>query len=362
MWRGILAGYQDVQARKDAKTEREEAVRLRKEEREEDFTFRREESEANRQAQRDQYERELLERRRELAFQFGMEYGGSPRGGAAGDSGEDSIEHYAQVLKTSFGLSDEAIQEVAVAGTQGLSSLVDTLTSQRASFQEQGLEFPQSQVASIVDTMVITPSRQEPFDFTMIEEYVGEALDPLQREMLQRNQITPGSTYIPPATFVQPPEIKEINELEERALNDVTQRASIESRNLNSALNQIRAAEENTRDPERLARVQAAKNWVLGRQLQISEAQKSAEGGNPYGLVDLYGNEFFQRMFESQPRFEGAILSPVFEEIKPAAPKRANSMEELAILKQLGLVSEGDVWQVYNPQTQSFNEIQISGE
>lgn len=332
MWRGLLAGYQDVEAKRMAREQKEE---------------------------------ELLERRKALALNFAMQYGTAPGsssgGGAPGAPGGSSIEHQAQILKTRFGVSDDVIERVAGAGSSALTSVVDTLESQRLRFENDGLEFPADQVASIMDTLVLTPSSQDTFDFSQLESYIGQELDPIEREMIQRQQQRPSQLYTPEPAYMSPVEIKDINELEERAMNSVRQSATVEMGSLNSALNTINTAEENTSDPNRVARLEKAKQWILSRQTQVNEALSSAQGdqGNPFGLVNLYGNEFFQQMFEANPRLQNALLSPVFQTATTPQPKKVDSVETLGILRQLNIVQEGDLWQVYNPQTGSFEDVMI---
>ena len=335
MWRGILAGYQDVEAKRMAREAKEE---------------------------------ELLERRKALALEFAMKYGTVPGAssgsGAPGtSSGGGSIEHQARVLRERFGVSDEVIQEVAGSGPEALSSVIETLDAQRLRFENDGLEFPTEQVSNIMDTLVLTPSRQGSFDFSQLESYIGQELDPLEREMIQRNQQTAGSIFIPEPAYTSPVEIKDINELESRALDAVRQRGTIETGELNRALNQLNQAAENTSDANNLAAIQNAITWISDRQLRVNDALSSASGdqGNPFGLVNLYGNQFFQDMFQRNPRLQGALLSPIFQEAVSPQPKQVDSLPTLAVLKQLGLANEGEEWGVYNPQTQTY-DITVIGE
>lgn len=340
MWQGLLAGYQDVQKKKEV---------------------------------REAKEAELLEKRKALALQLAMKYGTGV--GAAGlpdavggtssrGAGGQSIQHFSQVLKKQYGVSDEAIMKVAgTAGASGLNQAFDILERQRAEYEKAGKELPKEVVSSIFDNAILTGPADSPLDFTQLEEYIGGALDPLEKELVSRSRQTGGQAYFPEPAYVAPPKLQDVELMEQRATRAVSQAGEIEVRNLNNALNQIQQAETNTTDPQKLAELEATKQWVINRQAQVSDALESAkgDGGNPFGLVQLYGNEFFQDMFQADPRMAGGVLSPVFSEVRSAAPKRVDSMTTLRNLARAGLLKVGDSVEILDPTTGEY-VTQIIGE
>lgn len=341
MWQGILAGYRSAEEKNEA---------------------------------REAKEAELLEKRKALALQLAMKYGTGV--GAAGlpdaiggttsqGAGGQSIQHFSQILKKQYGVSDEAIMRVAgTAGASGLNQAFDILERQRAQYEEAGKELPKEVVSSIFDNAILTGPADSPLDFTQLEEYIGGALDPLEKELVSRSRQTRGQAYFPEPAYVAPPRLQDVELMEQRATRAVAQAGEMEVRNLNNALNKIAQAERNTSNPQELKELGATKQWIINRQGQVKEALKSAEGegGNPYGLVQLYGNEFFQDMFKADPRLAGGVLSPVFTEIRAPELKRVGSDGELKILFNSGLAKPGEVWLVFNDATQSYEEVEIGLE
>jgi hypothetical protein len=341
MWQGLLAGYQDVEAKKAARAAKEE---------------------------------ELLEKRKGLALQLAMKYGtGVGGGGGLSDAvggapsqaaGGQSLQHYSQVLRQQYGVSEEAIMKVAgTAGASGLGQAFEILEKQRLQYEEAGKELPKDVVSGIFDNAILTGPEDSTLDFSQLEEYIGAALDPLEKELIFRGRQTGGQAYFPSPAYVAPPKLQDVELMEQRATRAVTQAGEIEVRNLNNALNRVQQAETNTRDPQELAELESTKQWIIGRQVQVKDALESAkgEGGNPYGLVQLYGNEFFQDMFEADPRMSGGVLSPVFSDLQPAAPKRVDSMSTLRNLARAGLIKVGDSVEILDPVTGEY-VTQIIGE
>lgn len=338
MWQGLLAGYQDVEAKRAA---------------------------------REAKEAELLENRKGLAMQLAMRYG--TRGLGAGTSGGEgaggtpsgqSIEHLSQVLKRQYGVSDDAISAVAgAAGAGGLNQALQILESTRDRFASLGREMPSDVVNNLFDSAVLTGPESDTLDFEKLEEYIGGALDPLERELLSASRPTGGEAYFPSIPVVEAPALSDVELLEKRGINDITQRASIEIRNLNNALNNIQRTEASETDPTRLADLANTKNWVIDRQSRVKDALDSAsgDGGNPFGLVNLYGNEFMRQMFEADPRFSQAVLSPVFQEASSATPKRVESINQLRDLARLGVISVGDTVEILDPTTGDY-VLQTIGE
>lgn len=341
MWQGLLAGYQDVEEKKAAREAKEE---------------------------------ELLEKRKGLAMQLAAKYGTRGFGGGAsgGSSGEGTsgspssqgIGHLSQVLKQQYGVSDDAISAVAgAAGAGGLTQALEILDKTRDRFAQLGRDMPTDVVNNLFESAVLTGPETETLDFAKLEEYIGGALDPLERELISASRPSGGQAYFPSIPVVETPPLGDVELLEKRGLNAITQRATIEIRSLNNALNNIQKTEELETDPTKLREIAETKNWIIDRQARVKDAldSGSGDGGNPFGLVSLYGNEFLQQMFEADPRFSTAVLSPVFQEATSAAPKRVDSLPQLRNLARLGVIRVGDTVEILDPSTGEY-VLQTIGE
>lgn len=341
MWQGLLAGYKDVEEKIAAREAKEE---------------------------------ELMEKRKALALKIaalrgnnsfsvgttGTTSGGSTGGGSTGGS----IEHSAQVLKSQFNLSDETITRVAgTAGAAGLNQALEILERTRKRYSDLGQEMPKDVVTNLFDSAVLTGAPEDDLDFGKLEEYIGGALDPLERELLTVSRASTGQAYFPEPSVLAPPPLGDVELLEKRGLNAITQRATIEIRSLNNALNNIQRTEESETDPTKIRELSETKNWIIERQAKVKDAldSGSGDGGNPFGLVNLYGNEFLQQMFEADPRFSGVVLSPVFQEATSAAPKRVDSLPQLRNLARLGVIRVGDTVEILDPSTGEY-VLQTIGE
>jgi hypothetical protein len=333
MWQGILAGLQDVDAKKAA---------------------------------REAKETELLEKRKGLALQLAAKYGtsglgsglpgavGGPAG--AGPSG-GSIDHFSQVLKSQYGVSDEAILRVArTAGASGLEQATSILEKQRLKFEGVGKELPSDIASNLFDSAVLTGPANAPLDFAKLEEYIGAELDPLEKELVSRSRTQSGQAYFPEPAFVEAPKLEDVDRLEQRATSAVTQQAEIELRNLNRTLNELNTSVNSETDPEKVTNIKNAQELINARQMQVQDALKSAEGegGNPSGLIRLYGNQFFQEVFKADPRFKDAVLSPIFRENISPAPRRIDSQFTLEMLVRNGVLKAGDTFEIYNKDTQQY--------
>jgi len=341
MWQGLLAGYKDV-----------------------------EEKSAAREAK----EQELLEKRKGLALKIaalrgtnsftGGTSGTTSEGSTGGGSTGGSIEHQAQVLKSQFGVSDDAIARVAgTAGATGLNQAFEILERTRQRFSDLGQPMPEDVVTNLFDSAVLTGAPEDDLDFGKLEEYIGGALDPLERELLTVSRSSTGQAYFPEPSVLEPPKVEDLDRIEQRAVSASRQKATIEIRNLNNALNNIQRTEASETDPNALAELAETKSWIIDRQARVQDAFKSAEGegGNPFGLVNLYGNEFLQQMLESDPRLSGGVLSPIFQETRSATPKRVDSLPQLRNLARLGVIGVGDTVEILDPATGEY-VLQTIGE
>jgi hypothetical protein len=341
MWQGLLAGYKDVEEKNAAREAKEE---------------------------------ELMEKRKALALKIaalrgtnsftGGTSGTTSEGSTGGGSTGGSIEHQAQVLKSQFNLSDETITRVAgTAGAAGLNQALEILERTRKRYSDLGQEMPKDVVTNLFDSAVLTGAPEDDLDFGKLEEYIGGALDPLERELLTLSRSSTGQAYFPEPSVLAPPKIEDLDRLERRAINAANQRATIEIQTINNALNNIRKTEESTTDPEALSELTQTKTWLISRQAQVKDALDSAagDGGNPTGLVNLYGNEFLQQIFEADPTLSNGVLSPIFQEARSATPKRVDSIPQLRNLARLGVISVGDTVEILDPATGEY-VLQTIGE
>lgn len=339
MWQGILAGYQSVEEKRMAREAKEE---------------------------------ELREKRKGLALELASKYGtrgfgGSSAPGVAASASVGAggnLEHFSQVLKTQFGVSDEAISRVAgTAGATGLNQAFDILENTRKRFADLGQTMPEDIVTNLFDSAVLTGAPEDDLDFTALEEYIGGALDSLEKELVRVSRTSTGQAYFPEPSVIEAPRIEDLDRLEQRAINASAQKARMEVSTLNNALNNIQKTESSETDPNTLSELAQTKNWIIDRQARVQDALKSAEGdgGNPFGLVNLYGNEFLQQMFEADPRLAGGVISPVFQEAQSASPKRVDSIPQLRNLARLGIISVGDKVEILDPTTGEY-VLQTIGE
>jgi hypothetical protein len=298
-----------------------------------------------------------------LASKYGTRGFGGAGATPAGVSGGE-IEHYSQVLKTQFNVSDEAISRVAgTAGAGGLTQAFEVLENTRKRFAELGRDMPADVVTNLFDSAVLTGAETDPIDFNALEDYIGGALDPLEKELVSASRRTTGQAYFAEPSVLAPPKIEDLDRLEKRAINAANQQATIEIQNINNALNNIRKTEESTTDPQALSDLTQTKTWLISRQAQVKDAIDSAagDGGNPTGLVNLYGNEFLQQIFEADPTMSGGVLSPIFQEARTATPKRVDSIPQLRNLARLGVISVGDTVEILDPATGEY-VLQTIGE
>lgn len=341
MWQGLLAGYKNIEEK---------------------------------QAAREAKEEELMEKRKALAlkiaalrgtnsFSVGTS-GTTSEGSTGGGSTGGSIEHSAQVLKSQFNLSDETITRVAgTAGAAGLNQALEILERTRKRYSDLGQEMPKDVVTNLFDSAVLTGAPEDDLDFGKLEDYIGGALDPLEMELLTLSRASTGQAYFPEPSVLPAPPLEDVNRLEQRAISDSRQKATGEIRNISLALNKVRTSEEQTTDPNALSELKATKAWLTERQMGVKEALESAagDGGNPTGLVNLYGNEFFQEMFKSYPMLSTAVLSSAFKDVQPAAPKRVVSSEDgvspvtlLENLVNLGAINPNEVSEITDSVTGDF--------
>jgi hypothetical protein len=90
--------------------------------------------------------------------------------------------------------------------------------------------------------------------------------------------------------------------------------------------------------------------------MQIDDALESAkgEGGNPSGLINLYGNQFFQEVFQSNPQLKNAPIRPIFKENLSPTPRRVESQLMLEVLVRNGVLKAGDTFEIYNKDTKQY--------
>ena len=342
MWQGLLAGYQDVEAKKMA---------------------------------REAKEGELLEKRKGLALQLAMKYGtsgvgatqrGEGGGQATGGRTEgENIEHFSRVLNTQFGVSEEVIGRVAgVSGAGGLNQAFDILERQRAKYAELGQEMPVNIVSDLFESAVMTPrGEREDIDFARLEEYIGEAFDPLERElvMASRPPQAPGQAYFPEPAVIPPPSVEDISRIEGRAIQMAQMEASRENRQLSTALNRVRQVLEDRSDPNAVAEAENIRDWIVERQTLVTEALSSNRGdnANPFGLIELYGQSFVQRQLEADPRLQRGVISPLFEGASEAMPKKVQSPQQLRSLARAGVISVGDVVELLDPETGEYRRLTV---
>jgi hypothetical protein len=344
MWQGIAAGYQDVEERRAAREAKEE---------------------------------ELREKRKGLALELASKYGTRGFGGAAGTTGGTpagpsgttpagasggNIEHYSQVLKTTFNASDESISRVAgTAGAAGLAQAVQILEKARKRFAELGKDMPEDVVIDLFDSAVLTGAETDPIDFNALEDYIGSALDPLEKELLSASRATTGQAYFPEPSVLAPPNIEDMTRVESRAIQMAQMEASRENRQLSVALGEARRVLEGGSDPNAVTEAQNVIDWVIERQRLVTEALSSNRGdnANPFGLIELYGQSFVQKQLEADPRLQRGVVSPLFENASEAIPKRVQSEAQYNLLAEYGIFRAGEIVEVFNPETGGYTPYKV---
>lgn len=324
IWKGIYMGLQDIEAQKEKEADREE--------------------------QRQARMSEILERRRATVLKLA-------ESGGLNKPTMDAVEHTGSVLTNRFGVKEETVANLAAtAGAAGLDQALKVLDAQRVKYEEAGKTLPQEVVTQVFEGAIVTASSGGSIDFDKVQEYMGTELDPLDRELLTRSNAQAPQVYIPEPAFVAPPRLQDVDLMERRANAYLVQNAGMEVQTLNKTLNQIQQAEQSETDPTKLKELEDTKAWILERQSSVQDALSSAEGdgGNPTGLVALYGNEFFNKMFEADPRMKLGVVSPLYENPVSVAPKRVESMQVLRSLARAGIIKVGDVVEILDPETGEY--------
>lgn len=311
IWKGIYMGLQDIEAQKEKEADREE---------------RRQERMAD-----------IIEKRRAIALELLAK-------GVFNKSTSKAVEHFGTALNSRYGVSEETVANLAASsGATGLERALEVLDNQNKKYAELGRTVPQGVITEVFESAVVTP-HGGPVDFDAVEAYVGEQFSDLDKKIFALSSAQAPRVYIPEPAVIPPPKLQDVALMEERAAGYLRQSAGIESQNINNALNQVYKAEANETDPTKLAELEATKTWLLGRKDSVESALASAEGsnGNLTGLVGLYGNEFFEEMRKADPRMGAAVLSPLFKNSAPIAPKKVDSQQTLDNLIKAGVIKEGE--------------------
>lgn len=313
MWTGLLAGYKDVEAKKAA---------------------------------REAHEAQLLEKRKGMAMQLAMKYGTSGLADTVGgapsqESGGSSIEHLSKVL-AGEGIDESVITKMAASGgAVALDKAYKVIQDKKKEYNDVDRTVDPQVFNDIFGTMVSTASPDNPVDFAKLEEQFGVAFEPYEKELIQAGARRPTQVDFRVDPIIGAPKIEEVDKLEARALSVITSSGESEIRSLDAALNQINEAEEAGTGQD----LKEAKQWIVNRQTAVKDAVKSASGtgGNPAPLIKLYGNDFFNKMFEADERFKQVPLSPMFAERGETTPKVFTSYEQMRKVGQAGLLKRGDV-------------------
>lgn len=316
-----------------------------------------EEREALRQARMDKKEA--------LALELMSKYGAGTFAGMSTKSGKGSADTSSLnsdtiYLQDTYKLSNEVLAPIIASGDKtAIPKLKTLLDEQRALYEGEGKVFPEEVINTIMERAVATQPTNKPIDYTEVEKYIGRELDPMLKAALDSGTTTPGSVTFYEPTFVEQPDLEDLDKFERRAIAFNETRAQEELNAINIRLGEFTDLEIPAGSD--LAIEQA---WLVDRQTKIKQAQDAAGKKIPsYApLVALYGSTYTDQLLESYKTFEDAPLNPALFNASQT-PTQVPQSPNNAVLKGLiraGVFKEGDKVQVTDPNGNVIDEITIT--
>jgi hypothetical protein len=260
-----------------------------------------------------------------------------------------------KTLQTNYNLSDDVLVPILTSGDKkGPSKLLSTLEKQRLKYEELGMQMPESVIAQIVESAVVTQPSGKKINFDKMEEYIGREMDELYKAILTAQSTKAGEVFVPEAAFVERPSLEDLDRFEKRAVQFNISRAAQEANALTKQLSTLQQLEQSG---NLSVQKQAEKAWVTDRLLEVQEAQKAFEQENLVPIVGLYGTTYFDQLVEAYPNFQESPLNPALINASKGKQITVPSRAVAESLARAGILKVGDV--VINLETNK--KIKIGG-
>ncbi len=306
-----------------------------------------------------------MDKKEALALNLMSKYGAGTFAGMGTKSGKASAAATAlssdiPYLRDTYKLSDEVLTPIIASGdTTAIPKLVTLLDGQRELYEKAGKIFPEEVINTIMERAVATQPTNKPIDYTEIEKYIGRELDPMLKAVLNSGTTTPGSVTFYEPTFVETPDLEDLDKFERRAIAFNETRAQEELNAVNIRLGEFSDLEIPAGSDLAIERA-----WLSNRKTQIEQAQSAANKKVPsYApLVALYGSTYTDQLLDSYKTFEDAPLNPALfnaSQTPTQVPQSPNN-SVLRSLIRAGVFKEGDKVQVTDPNGNVIDEITIT--
>mgnify|MGYP005995876891 FL=1 len=237
---------------------------------------------------------------------------------------------------------------------KGPSKLLSALEKQRLKYEELGMQMPESVIAQIVESAVVTQPSGKKINFDKMEEYIGREMDELYKAILTAQSTKAGEVFVPEAAFVERPSLEDLDRFEKRAVQFNISRAAQEANALTKQLSTLQQLEQSG---NLSVQKQAEKAWITDRLLEVQEAQKAFEQENLVPIVGLYGTTYFDQLVEAYPNFQESPLNPALINASKGKQITVPSRAVAESLARAGILKVGDV--VINLETNK--KIKIGG-
>ena len=290
------------------------------------------------QARKDRDE-ELMNRREEIAFQYGL--------GKYSKSSKKSEENVAKnstsikVLQRDYNVSDDILAPIIASGdSTAATRLLETVNKAKEKFEADGLTMPESVVEEIFSGTVIGDQiTAGEIDFEELNKFIGREMNEIYKTLLEQQKVTSSYVYIPDYTYVEMPTLEDLDRFEQRAIADNLARAQIE---LNSIISRtaelVSIADASNLNQEQLAE----QDWLVARKQEIERALKANQKKDVTCIAGLYGTAYMQELRKYYPKFDNAPLNPaLLREGQKEITVPNRSFAE--ILYRAGALKAGDV-------------------
>lgn len=284
------------------------------------------------QARKDRDE-ELMNRREEIAFQYGL--------GKYSKSSKESEKNVAKnstalkVLQRDYNVSDDILAPIITSGdSTAATRLLETIDKAKEKFEADGLTMPESVVEEIFSGTVIGDQiTTGEIDFEELNKFIGREMNETYKTLLEQKKVTSSYVYVPDYTYVEMPTLEELGKIPALVAQGNESKARAEAQMLKQRLAEL----ETMNDPDSLA-----EKGLLSQRLSNVNSALDNFSDNPAELISLYGNSYALELMEKMPRYKEAPLPEVVKNAMFNKPLIASVDIGLAMLRA-GILSEGTV-------------------
>jgi hypothetical protein len=248
--------------------------------------------------------------------------------------------------------SDIAQRLAATGNLEAFRSFNDRVEQGLAAATEQGRQAEYLMgVQTAIGNFEINPAEEVERDFTTFETMFG-SIDDLEADLgieIPRTEMVPGG-IVGQAPMYQPYSTREdYTNIEERVDQAALQQAERERVNVNRYLSQINSELESPDLAERRRnQLIADRDSLTERVLRVDEAIGKAEDGDPFALLNLFGNSAMESIRNAAgPIIEDSALLPAYQENIDGIPITVVSEDQLVRFYEAGILREGDQY-MYN--------------